>query len=150
MNAHPEITIAQLPTENDEEATMSEDYLFNNHRAKVVMGLTLFEFEDAIKEGDGVRLHDLYKFALLLYKANGKSKYSYVILLYLVKLAGLMSEKDAHDLKWNRFFNKHGVKGGNIPLDLRMEHMNKIVKTMWKALGSNINETSAERVANTV
>ena len=82
-------------------------------------------------------------FTNLLSKANGKTKYSYVILLYLVKLAGLMSQKDAHNLKWNRFYNKHGIKGGNIPLDLRMEHMNKIVKTMWKALGSNINETSA-------
>ena len=67
-----------------------------------------------------------------------------------MKLAGFVSEKAAHNLKWNRFYNKHGGKGKNIPLDLRMEHMNKIVKTMWKALGSNINETSAERVANTV
>jgi len=31
-----------------------------------------------------------------------------------------------------------------------MEHMNKDVETMWKARGSNINEKSAERVANTV
>lgn len=61
-----------------------------------------------------------------------------------------MSEKDAHCLKWNRFFNKHGTKGGNIPLDLRMEQLNKIVKTMWRALGANLNEQSAERLANTV
>ena len=56
------------------------------------------EFQDAIKEGDGERLHELYKFALLLYKANGKTKYSYVILLYLVKIAGLVSEMDSHNL----------------------------------------------------
>ena len=61
-----------------------------------------------------------------------------------------MSQKDAHNLKWNRFYNKHGIKGGNIPLDLRMGHINKIVKTMWKALGCNINETSAEKLADTV
>lgn len=115
-----------------------------------MFGLILFEFDDAIKEGDGDRLHDFYRFALLLYKANGKTKYSYVILLYLIKLAGMLSEKAAHNLKWNRFFNKYGLKGGNIPLDLRMEHLNKVVKTMWKSLGSNINEVSAERIANTV
>ena len=115
---------------DNEEITSTEDFLFNYHRSKLLFGLTLFEFDDAIKEGDGERLHDIYKFALLIFKGNGKTKYSYVILLYLVKLAGLMSQKDAHNLKWNRFYNKHGIKGGNIPLDLRMEHMNKIVKTM--------------------
>ena len=31
-----------------------------------------------------------------------------------------------------------------------MGHFNKIVKTMWKALGCNINETSAEKLADTV
>ena len=51
---------------------------------------------------------------------------------------------------WNCFFNKHGLKGGNIPLDLQMEQMSKIVKTMWKALGANLNEESAEWIANTI
>ena len=136
-------------TEPQIEST-TDDYLYNYHRSKLVFGLTMFEFSDAIKEGDGERLHELYRFALLVYKANNKSKYSYAILLYLVKLAGLLSEKAAHDLKWNRFFNKNGLKGGNIPLDLRMEQLNKIVKTMWKSLGANISESSAERIANTV
>ena len=34
--------------------------------------------------------------------------------------------------------------------DLRMEQLNKIVKTMWRALGANVNEESAARIANTV
>ena len=148
-NKHPDLKLSPLETE-DQSTSSSEDFLFNYHRSKLVMGLILFEFDDAIKEGDGGRLHDLYKFILLVYKVNGKTKYSYVILLYLVKLAGLLSEKGSHDLKWNRFFNRHGGRGKNIPLDLRMEQLNKIVKSMWKSLGSNINESSAERVANTV
>lgn len=146
---HPEFS--SLVT--DDAATLTEskeDHLYNYHRSKLVLGLTLMEFDDAIKEGDGKRLHDLYRFALLLFKANHKTKYSYVVLLYLVKIAGALSEKDAHNLMWNRFFNKHGLKGGNIPLDLRMEQINKIVKTMWKALGANLNEESAERIANTI
>jgi len=80
-----------------------------------------------------------FMFALLFFKANGKSKYSYVIFLYLVKLGGLLSEKGTHNLKWNRFCNKNGIKGGNIALDLRME----LVKMMWMALGSNMNKKSA-------
>ena len=108
------------------------------------------EFNDAIKQGDGERLLDVYKVALLIYKARGKTKYAYEVLLFLVKIHGILSQHDAHNLKWNRFFNKHGTKGGNIPLDLRMEKLNKIVKTMWRSLGANLNESSAARVANTI
>ena len=87
---------------------------------------------------------------MLLFKAYGKTKYAYVILLYLAKIKATLSESDAHDLKWNRTFNKHGLPGMNIPLDLRTEQYNCDVKGMWKALGANINEDSAARVANTV
>ena len=142
---HPEFS--SLVTDNAATSPESkEDHLCNYHRGKLVLGLTLLEFDDSIKEGDGKRLHDLYRFALLLFKAHHKTKYSYVVLLHLVKIAGALSEKDAHNLMWNRFFNK----GGNIPLDLQMEQMNKIVKTMWKALGANLNEESAEQIANTI
>ena len=60
-----------------------------------------------------------------------------------------MSENDAHNLKWNRFFNKHGRKAGNIPLDLRMEQLNKMVKSMWRGLGANVNEKAAAKLART-
>ena len=80
----------------------------------------------------------------------GKTKYAYVILLYLAKIMAILSESDVHDLKWNRTFNKHGLPGMNIPLDLRTEQYNRDVKGMWKALGASINEDSAARVANTV
>lgn len=84
-------------------------------------------------------------------KAYGKTKYAYVILLYLTKTEALiLSESDAHNLKWNRTFNKHGMPGMNIPLDLRTERYNCAVKSMWRSLGSNINEDSATRVTNTV
>jgi len=38
-----------------------EDFLFNYHQAKLTFGLILVEFDDAIKEGDGDRLHDFYR-----------------------------------------------------------------------------------------
>ena len=111
------------------------------------LGLVLFEFNDAIKEGDGQRLFELYKLALLLNKVNGKTKYSYVRLRYLVQISALLSDKDADNLKWNRFFNKHGKKGSSLPLDLRM--LNKCVISMWRGLGANINEKSAALIDRT-
>lgn len=108
------------------------------------------EFNDCIKEGDGERLCELYKLCLLLYKSSGHTKYSYIVLHHLVKLTGMSSPFEAHRLKWNRFFNKHGGHGRNIPMDLRKEQLNKVLKTLWRSLGSNINESSASRVANTL
>ena len=134
---------------SEPHSKMAEDFIYNYHRGKLAFGLLLFEFNDAIKEGDGQRLYELYKLALLLYKTNGKTKYSYVVLLYLVKISGILCENDAHNLKWNRFYNKHGKSASNIPLDLRMEQLNKCVKSMWRGLGANINESSAARLART-
>lgn len=85
--AHPNV-LPELDHQQEdvEEGSTQEDYVFNYHQAKLTFGLILFEFDDALKEGDGERLHDLYKFALLLYKAYHKTKYAYVVLLYLVKV----------------------------------------------------------------
>ena len=48
---------------------------------------------------------------------------------------------------WNRFYNKYDRLGGNISLDLKKEQQNKVLKTIWRALGSNLNKASASRVA---
>ena len=149
-NLHPDVSVGDEQAREEEKETPQEDFVYNYHRAKLAFGLVLLEFDDAIKEGDGERLHDLYKFILLLYKAYGKTKYAYAVLLYLVKIEAILSEEEAHDLQWNRSFNKYGLPGKNIPLDLRTEQFNKDVKAMWRALQANISEKSAERVANTV
>lgn len=117
----------------------TEDYIFNYHQAKIAFGLVLFEFNDCIKEGDGERLFQLYKSALLLFKNYGHTKYSYAVLWYLTKINYILSDQEAFTLKWNRFYNYHGGKGRNIPLDLRKEQQNRILKTMWRAVGSNFN-----------
>ena len=58
--------------EEEKEESVGEDYLFNYRRSKLAFGLILFEMDDATKEGDGRRLHDLYKFALLIYRHTGR------------------------------------------------------------------------------
>ena len=49
-------------------------------------------FEDAVKEGDGQCLFDVYK-------ANGHTKYAYETLLYLTKICSILPEFEAHRLK---------------------------------------------------
>ncbi|CAB4011927.1 hypothetical protein AC249_AIPGENE16794, partial [Paramuricea clavata] len=83
---HPSFSPLIPPSaEPAKEATPPEDYVYNYHRGKLAYGLILFEFNDAVKEGDGDRLFDVYKMALLLYKVGGHYKYAYVVMLYLVK-----------------------------------------------------------------
>ena len=125
------------------------DHIYNYHRGKLAFGLLLFEFEDAVKECDGARLISVYKLALLFYKCYGH-KYAYVTLLYLVKLQATSTQQQSNSLVWNRFYNKYGGKGKNISLDLRMEQLNKLLKSQLRALGSNIKENNAARVANAI
>lgn len=51
---------------------------------------------------------------------------------------------------WNRVVNLYGGKACNVPLDLRKEHQNNLLKILWKALGPNLNERSAARIAGTL
>ena len=77
---------------NDTQHSTINDHLYNYHCAKLKFGMILLDFNDAVQEGDCQRLHDIYKLALLLYKSGGHNKYSYVVLLYLVKIVAIYSE----------------------------------------------------------
>ena len=62
----------------------------------------------------------------------------------------VLPEFSAHQMKWNRFLNKHGGKGQNISLDVKMEQLNKMLKTLWRGLGANLSETNAQRIASSL
>lgn len=69
------------------------------------------------------------------------------MLLFLAKLYAILPTGMAFELMHNRFFNVSGKAGGNIPLDLRMEHLNKLLKIALKQLGANVSEPAAQRIA---
>ena len=136
-----------IPKNDNEEQTPDnpiakpDDHIYNYHCGKLKFGLILFEFNDAVKEGDGQRIHDLYKIALLLYKSGGHYKYAYVVLLYLVKIVSLYTEFGAFQLRWNRFYNKYGLIGKCISLDLKKEQQNKILKRICEGLDQTFVKT---------
>lgn len=105
-----------------------EDFQFNYHKAKMRMGLLLADINDSIREGDGTRLINLYKIALLLYKRYGHVKYAYTTLLFLTKVKAILSAERAESLVANRFCNTHGRPGMNVSMDLFLEHRNNAVK----------------------
>ena len=124
-----------------------EDHVFNYHKAKLTYGLLFSDFGDAIREGDGQRLLSLYKLALLIFSCYGHTKYAYVTLLLLVRVHAILNQSEAFSLMSNRFCNTSGRIGRNNPLDLRLEHLNNLLKACVKALGANVNEESAQRIA---
>ncbi len=132
--------------EISEKAT-DEDFKKNYHTARLTFGLLIMLFSDAVKEGDPRRLIRSIKIALLFLYTYGRVKYAYVVLLFLAKIYAILPTGMAFELVHNRFFNATGKAGGNIPLDLRMEHLNKLLKIALKQLGSNVSEAAAQRIA---
>lgn len=47
--------------------------------------------------------------------------------------------------KLNSFFNKHGGRGKNIPLDHKLEHRNKRVKTVDR-VGSKLDREQCSKI----
>lgn len=145
---HPSLVIEARPQEEESSQNKSfQDNIYNYHRAKLCHGFVLADFNDAIREGDGERVISLYTILLLIFKTHGCTKYAYTTLLLLVKVSALLTRSQSFRLIWNRFCNVIGKKGRNIPLDLRLEHNNNFLKAFLKALGANLNEANAQRVA---
>ena len=118
------------------------DYNYNYHSAKLTFGLVLSEFKDAVKEGDGDRLFDVYKLALLLYKNHGHYKYAYAVLLYLVKCISILPPSQALKLKWNRTYNVSGLPGRNISLDLQKGQEQTLMSKMPREQQEPLNQDS--------
>ena len=117
----------------------------NYQEALFTINLLLRNIHDAIREGDGERLVNSYKIALLYFKATRHHKYGLAILNLLASFES--KPKKAFKLIWGRFVNTHGFRGRNISRDLHLEHLNRFLKGLLKPLHSNLNEENAKRIA---
>eukprot|EP00058_Branchiostoma_floridae_P002220 XP_002587708.1 hypothetical protein BRAFLDRAFT_94611 [Branchiostoma floridae] len=126
------------------ESCQEEDYKRNYTLARLFYGLFLRNMRDAVKEGDGERLHRLYSFALLYYRAYGHTQYAYSSFLSLHMAYSLVRTRIA-------FSTRGGGGGGqNISLDLNLENHNNFAKSFPKNMGPSLNENSALRVTRSL
>ena len=99
-------------------------------------------------EADGERILRQWKYMLLYFRADGQgsTKYALESFYILLQYYALLSPRDASRLIWNRSVkSKHG-KGGNIPLDMALEHYNGILKVGLRNMGpNNTNEKAIDR-----
>ena len=74
---------------------------------------------------------------LLIFKASKRKKYSIEALTFLAHQKFTLSSRLAHQQLWSRFINTSGKEGHNIPCDLHMEHLNRVLKDSIQQLGAN-------------
>lgn len=110
--------------------------------------LFLRAINDAIKEGDGERLFEMFRIAVLYFKCYKRNKYAYTVLKSLFRVK--MEPSAAFSIIWERFINTRGMRGFNISMDLHMEHLNNFLKELLRDLRSNLNQANADRVAKSM
>ena len=117
-------------------------------REVITYGLLYTEFEDAIKEGDGLRVVRCWRFFLPIFKASNRTKYALEAATLLIKLH-VLPQRLTQQIIWSRFVNMSGKAGHNKPCDLHMEHLNRTAK---EALGPQacLNPKSVKRVGNCI
>ena len=118
--------------------------------AKELLSLGLFylEFQDAIREGDGLRVLRCWKFMFLWFRSTGHTNYTIEAMTLLTQYYFLFTPRLAEQLIWSRFINTHGGLGRNIPADLHMEHLNRICKQAVAHLGANKTPASILKISH--
>ena len=87
---------------------------------------------------------------MLIFKAAQRKNYSCEAFALLAQMNFILSPRLSQQLKWSRFINTRGGKGHNIPCDLHMEHLNRVLKDGIKGLGANKTEKAITRLGKCI
>ena len=113
-----------------------KDDVRNYQLALLEYGILFLNFSGAISEGNGLRILRCWKFFLMLLKEDGASSRKYALegLHLISQVYATLSPRDAHRLIWNRSVKSKYGMGGDIPLDLALEHYNRVLKEVIKKM----------------
>ena len=128
----------------------SSDGVYEYSKNLMKIGCFYLLFNDAIKEGDGKRVLDYYRYLLPIFINSGCRNYSIEALNLLCQYNYDLPPQQAEQLLWSRFINTSGIRGRNIPFDLHMEHLNRMVKTIISGLGANKTKEAVVRCSKAV
>ncbi len=115
----------------------SNDKVFMYASNLLSLGCFYLEFSDGIREGDGNRVLRCWRYLLPMFFSSGRRNYALESLHFLVQHAFTLSPRQSAELLWSRFINSRGLPGHNIPNDLHMEHLNRLIKMSLNGLGAN-------------
>ena len=132
------------------QTTSTEDGVYNYSCCSLLLGLLRLNQNDAIKFGDGKRLMHIYKYMYLFFKVSGCTKYALGVLETLAQVSCLLTPRLAEQLTWNRFVNTKGTKDGNYPMDLDLEHDNRLFKDNVNTHHGKVTEAVVARAYHSV
>ena len=95
----------------------NEDHVLNYSRNALLLTYIVKDFVDARKYGDWKRIVRLYKFLMVLFKLNERSKYAFKAIHLLAQVNDLLPPALHQELIWNRTVNNTGKPDGNVELD---------------------------------
>lgn len=148
INEHSQL-VADNNEELDDPQFDEDDAVYNYASAVIGYGLLANDFEDAYKEGDGERTIRLWKFFLLHFKTNGRTKYALEAFNLIAQVNALLSARKAHQLIWNRTCSTNNY-GENKPLDLQNEHLNRVLKDDINTYRAQLTQRSIERTGHAI
>ena len=91
----------------------------------LTIGLLWSAYHDAVREGNGEMVVEVWRYLLLIFRMSKRNNYAYEAASLLVQLEYLCSERMQMQIKYARFVNTLGQIGKNVPCDLHMEHLNR-------------------------
>ena len=113
---------------NEKPKSPADDGVLDYAKETLTLSLLYAEFDDAIREGDGIRMIRCWKFLFLVFKASNCKNYSIEALTLLAQYYILLPPRQAQQLAWSRVVNSSGKPGGNKWCDLEMEYLNHACK----------------------
>ena len=126
-----------INTSFNSSVSSSGDCIHDYTKYLMSIGCMYLLFRDAIKEGDGKRVLQCYRYLLPVFINSGRRNYANESLNLLCQYHFDLPPQMAQQLIWSRFVNTAGVRGRNIPADQHLEHLNRILKGTVEGLGSN-------------
>ena len=134
--------------ENESEAAADNILMYS--KRILSLGCFYLEYSDGIREGDGDRVLRCWRYLLPLFHNGRRNNYAIESLNLLFQHDFALSTRQAAELIWSRFINVHGMPGKNIPNDLHMEHLNRVVKTSIQGLGANKTQKAITKAGKVV
>ena len=131
-------------SDSKENQSISVDHINEYSKELLSLGLLYMEYQDAIREGDGDR------YFMVLFKVTNHRNYATEAFITLAECDWFLPQRQAMQLKYSRFINIHGRPGCNVPCDLYMEHINRLVKICIQHLGANKTERAIQRIGRCI
>ena len=94
----------------------SRDGVYEYTKNLLSIGCLYLLFKDAIKEGDGMRVLDYYRYLMPIFINSGRRNYAIEAFNLLYQYHYDLPPQQAQQLIWSRFVNTAGRKGGILQL----------------------------------